>query len=156
MQKKLFIPLWVILTMIVACDRSPAPKNQIKSLGSVVLGDSRTQIVEFIGYYHSIKLTSKQEKIKEAALSAIPAPCCSEFSIATCCCPCNLAKSVWGLSNYLIAKHNYNEQQVKQAVVEWFQTTNPGGYSGDSCHIGRCNKPFSENGCGGMSENHLL
>ena len=38
-----------------------------------------------------IELTPEQELIKKKALSKIPAPCCSDNSAYTCCCPCNMA-----------------------------------------------------------------
>jgi len=117
--------------------------------------DVRSQTVEFIGYYTSIKLTKQQEQTKQDALSSIPAPCCSSYSIATCCCPCNLAKSVWGLSNYLIAKKNYDSQHLKLAVLEWMNFTNGNGYTGDACFQGGCGQPFKNNGCGGMKEDNV-
>ncbi|MEE8329012.1 MAG: hypothetical protein V3R54_03675 [Thermodesulfovibrionia bacterium] len=116
---------------------------------------ARAMVAKYIGYYKSIKLTPEQEKIKVTGLSSIPAPCCSDNSMATCCCPCNLAKSVWGLSNFLIAERGYNSAQVRQAAIDWLKFTNPDGYSGDTCYIGGCNRAFYQNGCGGMDERKL-
>jgi len=118
--------------------------------------DPHLQAKEFIAYYNSIALTPEQEKIKSEALSAISAPCCSNYSILTCCCPCNLAKSVWGLSNFLIADHNYSAKQVKEAVSEWIHFTNKDGYAGNACNRGRCDSPFGEDGCGGMDEKKIF
>lgn len=117
---------------------------------------ARAQAIEYIGYYHSIKLTPEQEKIKTQALSAIPAPCCKDYTAATCCCPCNLAKAVWGLSHHLIAKKGYGAARVKTAVQEWLRSTNPAGYAGDACYTGGCQRPFAQNGCGGMDERTVL
>ena len=117
--------------------------------------DSRQQAADFIRYYHSIVLTPEQEAIKSAALSAIPAPCCRNYSIATCCCPCNLAKSVWGLAHFLIAKQGYSASQVKTAVEEWLRSSNPGAYSGDACFTHGCNRSLDHNGCGGMDEKRI-
>ena len=118
---------------------------------SVRFYDAQKQSQEFIGYYQSITLNAQQEAIKKRALSTIPAPCCSENSIYTCCCPCNLAKTVWGLSNYLITKQDYNAEQVRQAAVDWMKFVNGGGYPGDTCHTaGGCQRPFAQSGCGGM------
>ena len=114
--------------------------------------DARAQSREFIGYYESIRLTPEQSRMRDAALSSIPAPCCSRFTMATCCCPCNLAKSVWGLSAYLIAKDGYSEWQVRKKVSEWIEFTNSKGYSGKACFTGGCDRPFREDGCGGMDE----
>lgn len=111
--------------------------------------DPHLQAKEFITY-NSIALTPEQEKIKNEALSTIPAPCCSDYYISTCCCSCNLAKSVWGLSNFLIAERNYSTKEVKRAILEWINFTNKDGYAGNACYRGRCNLPFREDGCGGM------
>lgn len=119
--------------------------------GPVRFHDAQKQSQEFMGYYQSIILSFQQEAIKKQALSTIPAPCCSENSIYTCCCPCNLAKTVWGLSNYLIAKQGYNSEQVHQAAVDWIKFVNRNGYPGDTCHTaGGCQRPFAQSGCGGM------
>jgi hypothetical protein len=112
--------------------------------------DVRTQAREFVGYYQSIQLTPEQEAVKKEALSALPAPCCSDNTAYTCCCPCNMAKTVWGLSNHLIANKGYDAAQVKKAVEEWIAFINPDGFSGNVCYTGRCNQPWAEGGCGGM------
>jgi len=124
--------------------------------GGVKLYDAHLQAKEFIAYYNSIALTPEQEKIKSEALSDIPAPCCSNYSISTCCCPCNLAKSTWGLSNFLIAKLGFSAKQVKETVSEWIRFTNKDGYAGNACYRGRCNLPFREDGCGGMDERRIF
>lgn len=116
---------------------------------------ARAMAAKYIGYYKSIKLTPEQEKIKLTALSSIPAPCCSDNPMSTCCCPCNLAKSVWGLSNFLITERGYNSAQVRQAAVDWIKFTNPNGYSGKACYTGGCNRLFNQDGCGGMNEKKL-
>ena len=118
--------------------------------------DVKARGVEFIGWSSSIRLTPDQERTKRQALSTIPAPCCKEYSIATCCCPCNLAKSVWGLANYAIAALGYDAAQTRALTLEWLEATNPAGYSGDSCHRGGCPKRFSANGCGGMKEDAVV
>jgi hypothetical protein len=114
------------------------------------------EAARFIEHYHAIRLTPEQERIKQDALESIPAPCCNQFSMATCCCPCNLAKSVWGLTHHLIAERRYDASAVRQAVLDWLASSNPGGYSGDACFTGGCQRPFSQNGCGGMDERHIV
>ncbi len=116
----------------------------------------RSDAERFIDYYSAIRLTPAQERIKAEALDSIPAPCCKKFSMKTCCCPCNLAKSAWGLSNYLIAKKGYGAPEVKSAVVGWLAFTNPKGFTGDACFTGGCKRPFAENGCGGMDATHVI
>lgn len=121
--------------------------------GPVRFYDAQQQSQEFMGYTESIVLDSRQEAIKKRALSTIPAPCCSERSIYTCCCSCNLAKTVWGLANYLIAEKGYNADQVHEAALDWIKFVNPGGHPGDTCYTaGGCRRPFAHDGCGGMGE----
>ncbi len=114
--------------------------------------DVKKQTEEFIGYYTSIQLTGEQEKIKKDALTAIPAPCCKEFTQYTCCCPCNQSKAIWGLSNHLITTKNYDAARLKEAVLKWIDFTHPNGYAGDSCSTGRCMQAVHKDGCGGMGK----
>ena len=110
----------------------------------------------FMAYDKQIRLTAEQAEIKRTALSALPAPCCSDNSAETCCCPCNLARSVWGLSKHLIANEQRSVAEVQEAVQGWIKSINPDGYSGDVCYTGGCPKPFKQNGCGGMNGNNLI
>ena len=80
------------------------------------------------------------------ALSRIPAPCCSDNSAYTCCCPCNMAKTWWGLSHHLIANEGYDADEVQAAVEEWIEFINPKGFSGNACYTGGCPRPFHRNG----------
>ncbi len=125
---------------------------------------------QFIDYYEAAALTAEQESIKEDALLPLKAPCCDDNSMATCCCPCNLAKSVWGLSSYLIVEENYGVEQVRESTLEWLRFihsdyyvgqelgnrgVNPDKYGlphGDACYTGRCELTFADDGCGGMGE----
>lgn len=119
--------------------------------------DAPSQTAEFIGYSKTIKLTGVQTRIRERALREMAAPCCKDFPLATCCCPCNLAKSSWGLANYLIARKGATADEVKAAVGGWLAFVNPKGFSGDACDTANgCARRFSENGCGGMDEKNLL
>lgn len=111
---------------------------------------------QYMGYYKTIELTPEQEAVKKEALEALPAACCSDNTAYTCCCPCNLSKTIWGLSNHLIAEQGANAEEVKKAVQEWTARINPDGYSGDVCYTrGGCGRAFAENGCGGMHESQL-
>ncbi len=124
--------------------------------GKIVFRDPKAQAEEFIGYYHSITLTPEQEAIKKAALEPMPAPCCRDSSAYTCCCPCNLSKTLWGLSNLAISKYGANAQQVQQVVQSWMGYVNPtSGFTGDSCYKGGCNNPAHRGGCAGMEESKL-
>ena len=118
--------------------------------------DVDVQTPMFISYYTSIKLTPAQEKIKNDALSTMPAPCCTDYSMASCCCPCNFAKSVWGLSAHLIVNEGYNTEQVGDAASKWIDFAYTSGFAGDACYEGRCGVPFDEDGCGGMTEQLII
>lgn len=120
--------------------------------GEIKFYDVGEQAPQFVSYYDSITLTPEQEKIKSDALSTMPAPCCNDYSMLTCCCPCILSKSVWGLSNFMITEKGYDAEQVGDAVSEWLNFTNEDGYAGDACYAGRCESPFEEDGCGGMEK----
>ena len=61
------------------------------------------------------------------------APCCSNYSAYTCCCKCNLSRTVWGLSKFLIARQDKNAAQVGEAVSKWIDAMNPQGFSGSAC-----------------------
>ncbi|MBU0703767.1 MAG: hypothetical protein KKC18_07855 [Chloroflexi bacterium] len=122
----------------------------------------------FIDYYEATTLTPEQEEIKRQALLPLKAPCCDDNSMATCCCPCNLAKSVWGLSSYLIVEENYGVEQVRESALQWLhfihddyyvmqelgnRGVDPGRYGLSyeaPCYAGYCERPFVDGGCGGM------
>ena len=124
--------------------------------GKLVFRDVAIESREFLGYHSSIHLTAAQEAIKREVLAAMPAACCSDSNAYTCCCACNLSKTVWGLSNYVLTRHAASADELRQVVDAWRAHTNPGGYSGSSCYTGGCTLPFHENGCGGMSEADLV
>jgi hypothetical protein len=124
----------------------------------------------FIDYYNTLALTPEQQNVMQEALLPLKAPCCDDNSMATCCCPCNLAKSVWGLSSYLIVEENYGSEQVKESALQWLRFihsdyhimrelenrgVNPGKYGLSyeaPCYSGGCELPFIDGGCGGMQE----
>ena len=142
------LPFYALLALIaLASLGAEAPRSK-----ELRFTDVAKQTAEFMECHRTIALAPEQEAVKRAALKAMPAPCCSDNSAATCCCPCNLAKSIWGLSNYLIAKQNYDATQTRAKVEEWVRFINPSGYSGNACYQGGCGKPFAKGGCGGMAE----
>lgn len=117
------------------------------------LSDVRRRTREFMAHNREIELTAAQEQVKREALSALPAPCCSQYSAYTCCCECNLARTIWGLSNHLIADLEYDAGQVRDAVSTWVDAVNPAGFTGNACFVsGGCGRPFAGNGCGGMAD----
>lgn len=113
--------------------------------------DAEGDAKRFMAWYEAIELTEDQEQVMKDALGPMPAPCCSDNSAYTCCCPCNLAKSWWGLSKHLIAERGAAVDEVQDVVQEWFDRLNPEGFSGDVCSTGGCNRAMRDNGCGGMS-----
>lgn len=122
---------------------------------STFTGD-RAETERFIRYFHTIELTPEQERVKVEALSTIPAPCCADNPLATCCCPCNMAKAAWGLSAWLITEKGYGVDEVNQAARDWLAAANPGGFTGNACYTGGCGRPIDENGCGGMDDRRVL
>lgn len=117
----------------------------------------RERTAKYMELERTIKLTDAQEAVRRQALEGIPAPCCSDNSAYTCCCPCNLAKTIWGLSKDLIATQGLDADAVRTRVQAWIEEINPGGYSGDVCYTaGGCNRPFAKNGCGGMSASNVI
>lgn len=134
-----------------------------RAVSAATSGDSvpmftgtREETTRFIEYYRTIALTPEQERVKVAALSAIPAPCCAENPLSTCCCPCNMAKAAWGLSAWLITEKGFGVEQLQEATRAWLAAANPDGFSGDACHRGGCSRAMSHNGCGGMNESQVL
>lgn len=117
---------------------------------------TREEVESLIGYNTSIQLDAAQEAIMDKALEGLPAPCCSKYSAATCCCECNFARSTWGLAKYLITEHGAGVGEVRKAARAWIEVLYPSGYSGQACFQGRCNRAFSDDGCGGMSANRVI
>jgi hypothetical protein len=117
---------------------------------------SQAEAETFMAYYDSIQLTAAQEAVRQEALQAMPAPCCSNFSAATCCCECNLSRTIWGLSKFLIALEGRSAGEVRTAVTAWINAINPSGYPGNTCFTGGCLRSFKEGGCGGMRADQLI
>jgi hypothetical protein len=127
--------------------------------GDSVVGSptgDRPETEAFVAYNRSIELTPDQHRVYVEALDGLRAPCCDEYSAATCCCECNLARATWGLAKHLVADEGYGAGDVRAAVADWFDTVNPDGFTGDACFTGGCGRSFARNGCGGMSESRLV
>ena len=123
--------------------------------GEIVFRDVEDQARTFMEWERRIRLNREQEQIKKDALSAIPAPCCSDNSAYTCCCPCNMSRTIWGLANHMIARQGASAREVRAKAEEWIAYINPNGYAGKACYTGRCPRPFREDGCGGMNASQL-
>lgn len=147
----------VIVTSVLAIQFAASSETSDHSATHVLkFTDVKKQTLEFMAYNKSITLTPDQERIHKAALSALPAPCCSNKTAYICCCPCNMAQAWWGLSKHLIVDMGYEEEAVRAKVGEWFRFTNPDGFTGDACYTGGCNRSASENGCAGMNEKQVI
>ena len=123
--------------------------------GRIRFHDVASQSREYIGYYNSIHLSPHEESIKASALKSRPAACCIKSDAYTCCCTCNLSKTVWGLTNYAIATYHADADQVQEVVDGWLSFVNPAGYDGAACYRGECSRTGHEKGCGGMTEGEL-
>ena len=149
--------VWIAPLLLAVAALSAAPwalraRASVPPVPGTAGGELRERTAELIGYASSIRLTPEQEKVKADALSGIPAPCGNRNSLAVRCCGCNLFKSIGGLANHMIAREGADAGRVRQAVLDWIDRTNPRGYSGAACDTNRCQRPFPEDGCGGMSE----
>lgn len=132
---------------------------------------------EFIDWYNDIDLTAEQIALRDGALEPLVAPCCDEYPMSTCCCECNLSRSIWGLSAYLIAEKGYTADQLQEAILQWVHFIRPDYYvataldeegeiprvfgfsTQSSCFTNRCELPFYSKteyqhlgGCGGMDD----
>jgi len=160
----LFAAIPLLLSHAEPATPTPGPPSAVAEVtppvtvlgGKIVFRDPKAQAEEFIGYYHSINLTPQQEAIKKAALGPMAAACCRESSMYTCCCPCNLSKTLWGLSNLAISKYGAGAKDVQQIAQSWLGYVNPtSGFAGDSCYKGGCRSPAHRGGCAGMEESTL-
>ena len=141
------------LVVAIAVGCLVVPGSQASAAEGDDLGE---RMAQYIDYEQTIQLSAEEEAIKREALEAIPAPCCSDNSAYTCCCPCNMARTLWGLAAHLIRNEGAGAAQVRQAAESWIAEINPGGFSGDVCYTrGGCQRPMAENGCGGMHPSRL-
>ena len=122
---------------------------------SAFTGD-RAETERLIAYDQSIQLTAAQEKVRLDALTPLAAPCCKEFSAATCCCRCNMMRARDGLAKHLIADLGADATKVRADVTAWHQAINPDGFEGDSCSTGKCGRAFKADDCGGMVDGQLV
>ena len=123
----------------------------------ITFSDVETHPARLLEWESAIKLPPDQERVKKVALEAIPASCCSNNSAYTCCCPCNMSRSIWGLSAYTIVNQEASALDVREKVQDWQKFIAPDGHSGKTCYTaGGCQRPFSKDGCGGMTPNQVV
>jgi hypothetical protein len=143
-----------------AAKSAPAPRPgnaaTTKPAATAAFTGDRAETERLIAYDKSIQLTAAQEKVRLEALTPMAAPCCKQFSAATCCCRCNMMRARDGLAKHLIADLGADAEKVRADVTAWHQAINPDGFTGDTCSTGGCGKAFEHNGCGGMTEGQLV
>ncbi|MEJ2085808.1 MAG: hypothetical protein P8Y44_09040 [Acidobacteriota bacterium] len=154
---KSVIAIGGLVVVAAAVAIASGTRSEERSSGSIFpFTDVKEQTLQFHAFNRDIQLTPEQEAVMSEALKGLKAPCCADKTALTCCCQCNMAKSWWGLSKHLIAERGLGSEEVRTAVREWFEYINPDGFSGDSCYVGRCSRPFHDNGCGGMNEEDIV
>lgn len=144
------------LTAGLAFALPPPASSQATKNKKPLFQDVRAQTKQFLAWSDSITLTPEQQKIKEEVLSSIPTTCCSKFPMLTCCCACNMAKTIWGLSNHMLAHEGADAKRLRAAVLEWTRFIGKKGFTGDACFKGGCARPFADNGCGGMDSEKVV
>ena len=142
----------------------PAPRRRPRPELRLVVGpgrptkedvkftDVRQHTAAFHQYERTIKLTPGQQAIYREALEGLPAPCCSDNTALTCCCPCNSARAWWGLAKHLVADLGYDAEETRAKVAEWFTLHQP--LRLERHHLLQphgCGKPFQQGGCAGMT-----
>lgn len=142
--------------MLVATLPLTLTRGSRAAAAEIEFRDVEAQSRQFMRWHEQIRLTAAQEQVKRAALESIPAPCCSDNSAYTCCCPCNISRTIWGLSQFMIARQNADAKQVSAKVREWIKFIGPDGFSGSACYSRGCPRPFHSDGCGGMSSERLV
>jgi hypothetical protein len=130
---------------------------------------------QFIEWWGSLVPLVEDDPRYYDALSALVAPCCDDNTAFRCCCEkngqsCNIIRSGKGLAAHLIHDLDFETEQIRASVFEWFRFARPDYYlaaeleargvspipygltTEGSCYRGLCNTPISQGGCGGMQE----
>lgn len=178
----------MVVVLFIGCGNSPTkerprgaertwteiiPEEGTVTTYGIPLSLENTQ--QFIDWFNTIDLSDGKQMLRDVTLGTLMAPCCDDYPISECWCECNLARSVWGMSAYLI-KQYHTSDQIQEASSQWLHFIRPDYYvasilyeQGDnpeqyglttesSCHTGRCDFPFHDRtsgnpgGCGGMEE----
>ena len=147
-------PAWIIAGLIAVVVFSAVSLSAAKD--EIVFDDVKARTQQFMEWEKTIRLTPEQEAVKKAALTAMPAPCCDDNSAYTCCCSCNVSRTIWGLSNYMIAEQGADAKMVQAKVNEWITFVNPNGFSGRTCYTRGCGRAFKHDGCGGMRRSQVV
>lgn len=129
----------------------------------------------FADWYYEVRLSPGETKLLQRALADIPTPCCDDTRITRCCCErsgliCNLVRSARGLAAWLIREKGFDEEGVREAVLQWVtfahrgyflaralreRGADPADYgltTQGACYRQLCELPMRKGGCGGMGE----
>ena len=72
-----------LLTVVLTVAGLLVVTSSVSAAQAVTFDDAKRQTHEFIEYYDSIQLSAAQEAVKKEALTALPAPCCSDNTAST-------------------------------------------------------------------------
>lgn len=145
----------VVAILLTASISTAAPAGPKPASKTPVFKDVKAQTLEFMRHA-DMSLAPEQQAIKDQVLASIPTVCCKKYSMKTCCCPCNMAMTIWGLSNYMLVVKGADAAELRSAVLAWVKFIGPKGYTGDACFTRGCNRPFAKNGCGGMDHKNVI
>lgn len=113
---------------------------------SFQFGPVETDKERFIAYSDSIELSVGQQKLRKEVFSSVPSPCC-ELHTADNCCGCDTAKSILGLSNYLIVHENYDSARVREIITKWIELARFGTACCDGSGAPGCCEKEKASGC---------
>ncbi len=146
----LLLVVGILLSAAVALAGTGEHMHQEKAPKSEMI--SRAEVLKLMEYEKFHDLTPEQEALRVAGLENIKAPCCAEYSAATCCCPCNLAKALWGFTKKMILEDQATAGQIQVEAEAWLANISVEEFTGDACFDGGCGRSMRHNGCGGMQE----
>lgn len=136
---------------------------------------SLDSLPQFIEWWYTIVPSVEADARYVDALTALVAPCCDDNTAFRCCCEkdgqaCNIIRSGKGLAAHLIQDLDFETEQIRASVLEWFRFARPDYYLAaeldaqglkpkdydlttyGSCYRQMCDVPISQGGCGGMKE----
>jgi hypothetical protein len=149
----LLLVVGVMLSSTIALAGDSGQMHQMKDGEKKMV--SRAEVLEHMQYGKAHDLTDAQEALRVAGLDGLTAPCCKDFSAATCCCPCNLAKALWGMTKKMIIEDEATAEEINVAAAGWLENISAKEFTGDACFTGGCGRNMRNNGCGGMAESDV-
>ena len=149
------------------------PEEGIETTYGIPL--SLDSLPQFIEWWYTIVPSVEADARYVDALTSLVAPCCDDNTAFRCCCEkdgqaCNIIRSGKGLAAHLIQDLDFETEQIRASVLEWFRFARPDYYLAaeldvqglkpkdydlttyGSCYRQMCDVPISQGGCGGMKE----